>query len=83
MGRSYDRGSGGGGDSKIPMQWTDEILHKYCGKVDRGREGKSNKAQKCDECILIKASREKAQQKDTSSRRNEKMGWQAGDLGWM
>ncbi|KAK4199815.1 hypothetical protein QBC40DRAFT_254698 [Triangularia verruculosa] len=78
MGKSYDN------KPKVaaqkPHNWDDQITHKYCGAVDVGRTGKSNKAQRCEQCVMIKASLAKQEHRETNSRRNEKMGWQAGDL---
>ncbi|KAK4135824.1 hypothetical protein BT67DRAFT_377020 [Trichocladium antarcticum] len=79
MGHSYDKAKRAT-NTEAPIQWTEELPHKYCGKIDRGRSGKANKAQKCDNCILVKAARVKAAQRDTADRRQEKMGWQRGEL---
>lgn len=81
MGRSYDRAHRAT-NTEPPVQWTEDYPHKYCSKIEKGSKGKPNKAQKCDDCIAIKAARDKAQQRDTSGRRNEKMGWQSGELDW-
>ena len=48
MGRSYDKANRAT-NTEAPPQWTEQLPHKYCGKLDRGRRGKPNKAQKCDD----------------------------------
>ena len=79
MGHSYDKARRAT-NTEAPIQWTEELPHKYCGKIDRGRRGKANKAQKCDACQAVKAARAKAAQLDMSHRRQEKMGWRRGEL---
>ncbi|KAK1758301.1 hypothetical protein QBC47DRAFT_399210 [Echria macrotheca] len=67
---------------QAPANWTAVRPHKYCGKIDlAGRPGKANKAQKCDECMAIKAAEAKAVQRDTNARRQEKMDWGGGGYG--
>lgn len=78
MGRSYNK-QAKATNTTAPKQWRDVQPHKYCGKVDYGKTGKPNKAQKCDDCMLVKAQSEKAIQRDTSERRQEKMSWGFGD----
>ncbi|KAK0628307.1 hypothetical protein B0T17DRAFT_486186 [Bombardia bombarda] len=63
-----------------PRQWTDVTEHKYCKQTDLGRTGRPNKAQKCDACLAIKAASEKATQRDTDARRQEKISWGFGDF---
>ncbi|KAM7219329.1 hypothetical protein V8F06_005228 [Rhypophila decipiens] len=79
MGRSYNKAHKAT-NVQAPKQWTDVTEHKYCKQVDLGREGKPNKAQKCDQCLAIKAQQEKLTQMDTSARRQEKMGWGYGEV---
>lgn len=76
MGHSYDKAAKAT-NVEPPVQWQDQITHKYCGKVDRGRTGKANKAQKCDACLQVKAHRAKMEQRDTANRRQDKMAWSA------
>ncbi|KAK0656229.1 hypothetical protein B0T16DRAFT_343048 [Cercophora newfieldiana] len=78
MGHSYNK-LAKATNTDPPKQWTDIQTHKYCGQVDYGRIGKPNKAQKCDACMLVKAASEKAIQRDTSARRQEKMAWGYGE----
>ncbi|KAK3388104.1 hypothetical protein B0T20DRAFT_109287 [Sordaria brevicollis] len=74
MGHSYDKAAKAT-NIEPPPQWQDQTTHKYCGKTDRGRIGKPNKAQKCDDCLAVKAHRAKEAQRDTDIRRQEKMEW--------
>lgn len=78
MGHSYDK-KHKATNTEPPVQWTDLTPHKYCGAVDYGRIGKPNKAQKCDACMEIKAASDKAVQRDTAARRQEKLAWGYGD----
>lgn len=79
MGGSYDNAPRAT-NVDPPIQWTEELPHKYCGKIDRGRRGKPNKAQKCDACMAVKAAGAKAAQRDSAHRRREKMGWRRGEM---
>lgn len=63
---------------QTPVNWTDLQEHKYCKQLDWGRNGRPNKAQKCDDCLAVKAQQEKLVQSDTSARRQEKMAWGYG-----
>lgn len=74
MGRSYNK-LHKATNVQAPKQWTQVTEHKYCKQRDWGREGRPNKAQKCDECLAVKAQQEKLAQSDTSARRQEKMSW--------
>ena len=81
MGKSYAKNSIGHGGNP-PANWTASRPHKYCGAVDAASPGKKKRANKtnhCQDCQLVKASREKAVQRDTSDRRREKMGWGCGE----
>jgi len=78
MGHSYNK-LAKATNAEPPVQWTDVQTHKYCGRTDRGRKGKPNKAQKCDACMAVKAHLEKATQRDTAARRQEKMSWGFGE----
>ncbi|CCC08001.1 hypothetical protein SMACR_01565 [Sordaria macrospora] len=76
MGHSYNKAAKAT-NIESPVQWTDQTKHKYCGKIDSGRIGKPNKAQKCDACLQIKAHRAKESQRDTDNRRQDKIAWSA------
>jgi len=74
MGRSYNK-LRKGTNPETPPNWTDQQYHKYCREPCLGREGRPNKAQKCDKCLRVKAQMEKLVQNDTSARRQEKLTW--------
>lgn len=79
MGHSYNK-LPKATNTEAPPQWVNLRPHKYCGQIDRaGRVGKPNKAQKCDACMAVKAASDKAIQRDTAARRQEKMGWDFGE----
>jgi hypothetical protein len=82
MGHSYNKLQKAT-NADAPPQWTVMRPHKYCGRMDRGSPGrgggKPNKAQKCDACMAVKAAADKAIQRDTAARRQEKMGWDLGE----
>ncbi|KAK0730103.1 hypothetical protein B0H67DRAFT_560760 [Lasiosphaeris hirsuta] len=80
MGHSYNK-QAKATNTEPPEQWIDLKPHKYCKQVERGRAGKPNKAQKCDACMAVKAASDKAVQRDTAARRQEKLGWGFGDFG--
>ena len=46
-------------DAAQPQEWTDQVQHKYCGALDKGRIGKPNKAHRCEACLAIKAQQSK------------------------
>lgn len=62
-------------------EWTDEVAHKYCGKLDAGRKGKPNKVQHCEKCMAIKGRQLQAEGGDGKHRRREKMSWLTGSGG--
>ncbi|KAL2128923.1 hypothetical protein VTI74DRAFT_8470 [Chaetomium olivicolor] len=77
MGHSYDKAPSTTA-GKTPIQWTEQVPHKYCGKLDLGRPGKPNKAHRCEACLLIKARNAKwkdGPQDLRKQRMREKMGW--------
>ncbi|KAK0733775.1 hypothetical protein B0T26DRAFT_634081 [Lasiosphaeria miniovina] len=74
MGHSFNRAHTAT-NIEPPPQWQDITTHKYCKRVDLGRLGKPNKAQKCDECLAVKAASSKANQRDAAARRQEKLSW--------
>lgn len=79
MGRSYSKKSASAGGA-IPEQWSAVRAHKYCGKLDAantGKKQKPNKAQHCQDCMVVKAAQAKGVQRDTQDRRQEKF-----DIGW-
>ncbi|EAQ93285.1 hypothetical protein F5144DRAFT_58348 [Chaetomium tenue] len=57
MGRSYQKNPST--TSNTPVQWKDQIRHKYCGALDHGREGKPNKVHRCEACLAVKARQSK------------------------
>ncbi|KAK4168741.1 hypothetical protein QBC43DRAFT_284691 [Cladorrhinum sp. PSN259] len=81
MGKSLDRAARAG-TKTTPLEWTQEVKHKYCDRVEIGRKGKPNKAQRCTECQIIKLRQAKDENLLTSGRRNMKMGWMSGEDHW-
>ncbi|KAL1840119.1 hypothetical protein VTJ49DRAFT_775 [Mycothermus thermophilus] len=79
MGRTYPKNPST--TSRTPIQWTDQVAHKYCGKIDLGRIGRPNKAHRCDACLAIKhrESRYRDGPKNIKAGRLEKMAWLTGD----
>ncbi|KAL2117707.1 hypothetical protein VTJ04DRAFT_7367 [Mycothermus thermophilus] len=79
MGRSYPKNPST--TSRTPIQWTDQVPHKYCGKIDFGRVGRPNKAHRCDACLAIKykESRFRDGPKNIKAGRMEKMAWLTGE----
>ncbi|KAK4103376.1 hypothetical protein N658DRAFT_494705 [Parathielavia hyrcaniae] len=82
MGRSYVKNPSTTAAAK-PVQWTDEVLHKYCGALDMGKDGKPNKAHRCEACLAVKARQSKWQggAKGKRSGTQQKVGWHAGEFG--
>ncbi|KAK3336351.1 hypothetical protein B0T19DRAFT_409229 [Cercophora scortea] len=78
MGHSYNKAHKAT-NVEAPWQWTDMTPHKYCKRIDRGRVGRPNKAQKCDDCLALKAASDKAAQRDSATRRQEKISWGLGE----
>ncbi|KAK4231463.1 hypothetical protein QBC38DRAFT_465768 [Podospora fimiseda] len=79
MGKSIDHAARTG-TKDTPLEWTREVKHKYCDKVEIGSpKGKPNKAQQCTECQYIKLRQVKQGNTVTSGRRNMKMGWIRGE----
>lgn len=48
MARSIDRAARAS-NIQTPAEWTEQLPHKWCGRLDAGRKGKPNKTQKCDD----------------------------------
>jgi hypothetical protein len=64
-------------------EWTEQVPHKYCGKIDQGRKGKPNKVHLCEQCLVIKGQQAKwadGLQDMKSKRRREKMSWHIGPV---
>ncbi|KAK4117072.1 hypothetical protein N656DRAFT_773083 [Canariomyces notabilis] len=72
MARSYDRGARAT-NIFTPREWNEQLPHKWCGKIDAGRKGKPNKAQKCDDCLQVKRLKAKAVQKNASHAKRDRM----------
>ncbi|KAK4156805.1 hypothetical protein C8A00DRAFT_12307 [Chaetomidium leptoderma] len=78
MGRTYNKHPST--TSKTPVQWTEQVRHKYCGALDLGRTGKPNKVHGCDACMAVKAQQSKCRDgpKDIKAGRQAKMKLLAG-----
>ncbi|EPE04492.1 transporter protein [Ophiostoma piceae UAMH 11346] len=79
MARSHNIKQSARADDKKPPNWTDLVPHKYCGALDYGRKGKSNKSQKCAACMEVKAQHDHATEKATKDRRSDKMQFSIAD----
>jgi hypothetical protein len=62
-------------NGNTPREWTQLVPHKYCGRTELGRPGKSNKVQRCQDCQVIKAQQASVANKGGKSRRQDKISW--------
>ncbi|KAK4125384.1 hypothetical protein N657DRAFT_644252 [Parathielavia appendiculata] len=81
MGHSYPKNPST--TARTPVQWTDQVRHKYCGAEDLGRDGKPNKVHRCEACLAIKARQSKwhGGPQGKRSGTQQKIGWHAGEFG--
>ncbi|CAK7224656.1 hypothetical protein SCUCBS95973_005592 [Sporothrix curviconia] len=79
MTRSFKSRQYAGKSGQTPVNWNVPVPHKYCGIIDSGRHGKSNKTHRCAACLSVKAQQDTANDRAKKSRREEKMNWGAFD----
>ncbi|KXX78563.1 hypothetical protein MMYC01_204528 [Madurella mycetomatis] len=72
MARSIDRAARAS-NIHTPVEWKEQLPHKWCGKMDAGRKGKPNKTQKCDDCLQVKRVRLKMEQKQAGYAKKDRM----------